>query len=262
MSTSVVSSISRMGTIEPFELQLSRGQITGHKLVTISGYNPDIDTTWESLIPSGGFIAYPATAVQMKVSSSSASDTAAGVGARTVTITGLDGNWNELSETVTLNGQTTVLTTSLFFRVNGLSVASAGTSLANVGDIYFGNGVVTAGVPATIYDMIPAGFNNRQTHAYSVPAGYTGYIVAARFVMAQSAGADIVWARLTTTNSDNIKRSAAVAQLNNGVLPLTISMPIPVPEKTTIAGEGLGNAANNFCSSLFQIVLISNNGQA
>ena len=44
-----VSSISRVGTSEPFELQVSRNQISYHKF----GYNPDIanadETVWAQL---------------------------------------------------------------------------------------------------------------------------------------------------------------------------------------------------------------------
>lgn len=257
MTTPYISQ-TQYGKNEAFELQVSRGQVQGHSAVTFSGYNTDIDTTWESLIPSGGVIVYPTSAEQMKVSSSSANDTAAGTGARTITITGLDASWNEISEVVTMNGQTAVLTTNSFLRINGLSVTTADGLLANAGNIYVGNGVVTAGVPATIYDMIPAGFNNRQTHAYTIPANYTGYIVSARFVTAQTAGSDAVWARLTMTNSDGIKRSTSVAQMNNGILILPVGVPIRVTEKTTIAGEGMGNAANNSCSSVVQLILVKN----
>jgi hypothetical protein len=34
-----ISSISRFGLTEPFELQVARGQITGHRSVTVFGYN-------------------------------------------------------------------------------------------------------------------------------------------------------------------------------------------------------------------------------
>jgi len=97
----VISSISRQGTFEPFELQVSRGQIQGHRNVTVFGFNSDVDQTQVSVWPLQSLITFPSTALQMTVSSTSADDTAAGTGARTVVVQGLDANYNEVTETVT-----------------------------------------------------------------------------------------------------------------------------------------------------------------
>ena len=117
MTGSVVSSITRMGQYEPFELQVARGQITMHSSVIIFGYNPDVDTSEESVWPDGGTVPHPTTASVLKVSSSSADDTALGTGARTVVIVGLDGSYNQVSETVTLDGQTEVNTVNSYLYV-------------------------------------------------------------------------------------------------------------------------------------------------
>ena len=95
-----VSSISRVGTTEPFELQISRGQISFHKFVHKFGYNPSIGTSDETIWSEGGLYAYPASATVMTVSSSSTDDTAAGTGARTVEVFGLDADYNEINEVV------------------------------------------------------------------------------------------------------------------------------------------------------------------
>jgi len=88
----IYSSVSRQGAYEPFELQVARGQIQAHSVVTIAGYNSDVDTAWEMITPVGN-LSYPAAALQMTVSSADADDTSAGTGARTVLITGLDANY-------------------------------------------------------------------------------------------------------------------------------------------------------------------------
>jgi hypothetical protein len=64
------------------------------------------------MITPVGDLSYAAAALQMTVSSSSASDTSAGTGARTVLITGLNANYAVISESVTMNGQTAVTTTN------------------------------------------------------------------------------------------------------------------------------------------------------
>ena len=139
----VISSISRQGAYEPFELQVSRGQIQGHSTVIVFGYNPDVDTTEESVWPDGGTVQHPTVASVLKISSSSADDTSAGTGARTVHIEGLDGNYDVVSETVILNGQTAVNTTNSYLYVNSFYVVTAGSGGENAGNINAGTGVVT-----------------------------------------------------------------------------------------------------------------------
>jgi hypothetical protein len=251
-------SITASGKYEPFGLQVSRGQIMGHRSVVIFGFNPDVDQTEETVWPSSGIINHPASATVMKVSSDSANDTAAGTGARTIVISGLDANYNEISETVTLNGQTAVNTTSLFLRINDMYVATAGSGLTSAGNIYVGTGVVTAGVPATLYDLMYVGYNKRTTGHYTIPAGYTGYMVAGALSAGQPTGSTQVVGRLVTINSNNIRLTQAVVTLNNGFANYDFQLPLAIPEKTDIEASVVASANNNSVSSTFQICLIAN----
>jgi len=53
-----VSSISRVGTSEPFELQVSRGQVAYHETQYKFGFNADIDDSLESIWSEGGLYSY------------------------------------------------------------------------------------------------------------------------------------------------------------------------------------------------------------
>lgn len=255
MST-VISSITRQGAFEPFELQVARGQIQGHRNVTIFGFNPDVDTTQVSVWPLPSLITFPASAIQMTVSSTSANDTSAGTGARTVVVQGLDANYNEVTETVTLNGQTAVTMTASLLRVNYAYVATAGSGNSAAGDIYIGTGTVTAGVPATTYDIIKFDYNNTTTGSYTIPAGYTGYVSQGLFSSGQSGGSNQVQGRLLTRGTNNIRMTAALTTLNNGVANYVFEYPLAVPEKTTIEATAIGSSSNNACSSMFILVLV------
>jgi hypothetical protein len=113
----------------------------------------------------------------MTVSSSNANDTSAGTGARTIQISGLDGSYNEVSETITMNGQTAVTTSNSYIRMNRALVLTAGSGGANAGIIYVGTGTVTAGVPVNKYTTINGDGLNQSLQAFwTVPAGYTAYI--------------------------------------------------------------------------------------
>lgn len=255
MST-IISSVTRQGTFEPFELQVSRGQIQGHRNVTVFGFNPDVDTTQVSVWPLQSLITFPASAIQMTVSSTSANDTAAGTGARTIVVQGLDANYNEVTETVTMNGQTAVTMTASLLRVNYAYVATAGSGNGAAGDIYIGTGAVTAGVPATVYDIIKFDYNNTTTGSYTVPAGYTAYVSQGLFSSGQDVGATQVQGRLLTRGTNNIRMTAAITTLNNGVANYVFEYPLAIPEKTTIEATAIGSANNNAVSSMFILVLV------
>jgi hypothetical protein len=255
MST-IISSITRQGTFEPFELQVARGQIQGHRNVTVFGFNPDVDTTQVSVWPLPSLITFPASAIQMTVSSTSANDTSAGTGARTVVVQGLDANYNEVTETVTLNGQTAVTMTASLLRVNYAYVATAGSGNSAAGDIYIGTGTVTAGVPATTYDIIKFDYNTTITGSFTIPAGYTGYLSQGLFSSGQSGGSNQVQGRLLTRGTDNIRRTAAVTSINNGVADYVFEYPSAIQEKTTVEATAIGSSSNNAVSSMFILLLV------
>jgi hypothetical protein len=253
-----ISSISRQGAYEPFELQVSRNQIMAHRVVNMFGYNADVDTSIETVWPEGGVLTRPAAALAMKVSSSSADDAAAGTGARTVVIQGLDADYNEVSETVTLNGQTAVTMATEMIRVNYMFVASAGSGNTAAGTIYVGTGTVTSGVPATIYNTIGLGFNASLTCSYTVPADHTGYVVSGMFTAAQLSGTQAVTGQLALINSDLIRRVVAISTLNNGVATYPFEYPVQVLEKTTVEALAIGSGSNNLVSAKVQLVIIRN----
>ena len=87
-----VSSITRVGTSEPFELQVARGQIAYHESVYKFGNNPVVADSVETIWAQGGLYSYLSAATVLKVSSSSTNDASAGTGARTVELFGLDGD--------------------------------------------------------------------------------------------------------------------------------------------------------------------------
>lgn len=255
---SEIASIARYGRTEPFELQVARGQIAWHSGVTVFGFNGDVDSSPETIWPGGGLLAFPSSALQMSVSSSSVNDTSAGTGARTVYISGLDGSYNETSETVTLNGQTAVMTSNSYLRINEAYVASAGSLNSAAGSIYIGTGVVTAGVPATVYDIIAYDYNRRVTGSYTIPAGYTGYLAQGLFSAGQSGGSNAVTGRLMTRGLNNIRLTSAIVTLNNGSADYVFEYPGAIPEKTTIEAQAFGSSENNSCSSMFIILLVKN----
>jgi len=256
----IYDSQTKYGKDENFSLQVARGLIPGHSAITVFGYNPDVDTSEESVWPNGGTVPHPTAASVLKVSSTDAADASpSGTGARTVLITGLNGSFNEVSETIVLNGQTAVNTVNSYLYVNGLTVTSVGSGGANAGDINVGTGTVTAGVPAVLYDMIAIGYNNRTTGHYCVPAGYTAFLVHGLFTAGQASGSTSITGKLLVHSpDDNIVRVGAITTLNNGVVQYMFNYPTAIPEKSCVGATAIGSANNNSVSSMFNICLIKN----
>jgi hypothetical protein len=258
---SIISSATRQGAYEPFELQVARGQIYEHKNLFRFGNNADINGSTETIWSHGGLYAYPAAAIQMKVSSASADDDASGTGGRTVVVTGLDANYNEISETVELDGQTAVLTTKSFLRVFMAYVATAGSGGTAAGIIYVGTGTVTAGVPATVYAEIPVGANQSQMAMWTVPAGYTLYITGGTFSAASNNVAQYVLGQFFFRPFGGVFLNTADITVNSNVFRYDWEIPLPIPEKSDIEARAIALSGSNFfITASFEGIYIKNEG--
>jgi hypothetical protein len=247
------SSVTQFGEFGPFELQVARGQIAFHSSFQVFGYNPDLDTSEESIWPDGGVVPHPTSASVLSIVSTSVNDDGdpAGTGARTVYIEGVDGDYNVVSETVTMNGTTNVSTVNSYMYVNQFYVVTVGSGGENDGEI-------TAKVSTTLYDIIATGYNQRTTAHYCVPAGYTAYIANGVITAGQASGSTAVTAFLKQHGPDGIVRVGAVSTLNNGSVQYNFAYPYRVPERNCVGASAIGSATNNSVSAFFNIVLIAN----
>lgn len=156
-------SISAERRAEEFHLQVARGQVPGHSVVNIYGYQPSISTTFLPVWENATQYTYPVAATQMNLVGT-AGDTA------TIRIEGLDAAYETVVENVVLNGATSVTTTNSFLRINGMRVAvGSATNPANA--------VLLQDLTNTItYAKINAGVGRTQAALYTVPAGHTFYL--------------------------------------------------------------------------------------
>jgi len=167
MSNAIVASVTRAGTYEPFNLQVSRNQISGHTPIQIFGYGSSVTNSYIPAWEANTAYTYLSTAQQMTVVSTSASDNTSA----SIVINGLDSNFNPISETLFLNGTTAVTSVNSYLRINGINLASVGTGqTTNVG-------IITCKYSSTTYAEILAGAGKSQMSIYSVPNGYTFYFV-------------------------------------------------------------------------------------
>lgn len=153
--------------------------------IVVTGINTDVDvgTVPEDLTRSNsGTIYFPTTAATISVVSSSANDTSAGTGAKIVLLEGLNSSWDEVTEYVTMNGVTPVVSTNSYLRINFARVVSSGTGKKNAGNITFTHG-------ATVMRTIIAGESQAHALVFSVPRYHELFVNFFRFQFNRAGGA-------------------------------------------------------------------------
>jgi hypothetical protein len=239
-------------------IQLAKGLLYRYKPEFKFGFNPAVGTTEESIWDQGGLYVYPTAAITMTVSSSSTNDAAAGTGARTVAIAGLDANYREIGETITLNGQTAVNTVNQYLRVFRARVTTAGSGGTNAGNIHIGTGTVTAGVPATTYARVSAAEGQTLMAIYTVPAGYTAYIQQGTISTGTEQANQYVTARLKVRPFGEIFQTKTLVTLANEFIPFDFGVALAIPEKSDIEARAISSSQENAVAITFSLILEEN----
>jgi hypothetical protein len=251
-----------MAVQEPYQLQVSKGQVAGASSEYKFGFNPDVNGTEESIWSHGGDYPWAAAAFTAFISSSSTADTSAGTGAQTVTIEGLDENYAAQSVTVNMNGQTQVQIgdASGWLRVNRVFVATSGSGGTAAGDIYVAVSGVSSGVPTgATYAKVVAGDNQTQQAIYTVPAGFSFYTDDVTFTAAISLANKNVTANFATREfGSNTFRTRLIQTLQSNSLRVPFDFPLAIPEKTDVECRAFTDTTNVEIGASFQGVLIAN----
>lgn len=223
-----VSSISRVGTSEPFELQVSRGQISYHSVVNIFGFATAIGTSYRTPWELANTNALPliSAASQLDVASSAAGDTS-----QVVQLQGLDANYNQITENISLNGTTIVTTTQSFKAINDFVTISGNCA-----------GNVTAKIGATVYAQITAGTGRNQAAIYTVPAGHSFYLTRIDAFSATATGASkyITFLNKNTFSDGRVFNVAETTFAQR--MDIMRVLPFKVPEKTTLEFQAKTNS--------------------
>ena len=249
MTAHEIRSISQVGTSEPFELQVARGQIPGHYRLHKFGFNPLINESEETVWEAGGIYTYPSSAVKMTATSTDgANDEDV-----QVTIQGLDADYNQISETVTLNGSGTQETDSFFLRVfrafiEGSQEPSGTINITNTG---------------TTYARITLGENQTLMCVWTVPAGYTAYLFQKDVTCLTEANNKFGTLRLISKKISGVFRTHDKFSLQNAHTEIVFAAPLPFTEKTDIEIRAVGSSSNSalHVSAALDIVYIKNDSR-
>jgi hypothetical protein len=149
-----------VGYITDQILNISRGLIKDAEPRNIFGYNSAIGTEYIAAWELNTSYVYPNAALKMSANSTSASDTSV-----TIRVVGLDQNYDVISENLTLNGTSDVVTTNEYFRINDV------ITIANnaIGNISLTNN-------STTYARVAANTGKNQASIFTVPRGHEFYL--------------------------------------------------------------------------------------
>ena len=178
----------------PYLLAVAEGLVPNNSQVNIFAFSDNVKTgtpvtLWE--LTGTTAYAFPTSAVQMTLVSTSASDDTRAI----IFINGLDSSWNQISETIALNGTSNVTTVNSYLRINNMIMTSTGTGqTTNVGTITAKNGGIT-------YSIISIGVGRSQAAVYTVPNGYTMYLISINAFNGDAAAGNAINYQVKSTNN-------------------------------------------------------------
>lgn len=251
---------TKYGTDGNFNLQLARGQVYNHSHVFKYGFNAAVGTTPETIWLQGAAYTWPTAAATLEVTSTDdTADAVAGTGALTVVLEGLDANYDELTETVTMTGQTAATTTGSFLRLHRMYVATAGSGNTNAGTIYAANssGTHSSGVPtdvSLIYSTIGADEGQTLQAFYTIPNGYTGYITNISAGSQDGTNATTMIFRARTQGGAFRTREKFI--VFKGSFDRPHDIPYVFAEKTDLEIQGDAAAATTDVAANFDLILV------
>ncbi len=241
---------------------LNSGRIAYMSAVAKFGSNEDVGTgAYEDIWAVGGAYNWLTAASALRIKAGgNAADDAGQAGARTVTIEGLDENWNAASETVNAAGASASdPTTTTFIRINRAYVGDVGAYTgANTGAV----DIETTG--GTLVARIAAGVGQTQLGLYSVPAGKTAYLTRTYANVSAGANKSATIRGWRRENADTVsapfqgKRLFDVFEQVSGAVQVAHSSYNVFPAKTDIWYSAIADANATQVDIHFDITLVDN----
>ena len=241
-------------------IPIAGGLVDGYSAVHKFGRNPNVANVPETIWMRGGIYQYLDVGSDSTIYAYSASsdDGAGNDGAQTITVQGLDNDFNLIEETITVNG---AASTASFLRVYRAFVATAGVLTTNDDDILIstaaaGTGTVLADI-GTIGNGTTTGLGQTQLALYTIPAGKTGYLTTWNVGVAPMNNAVTVTLLARELDGGAPFRTRDIMDIVGGYTTQNYSIPLRFPAKTDIEVRGSGDTGSVISSS-FDIILVDN----
>lgn len=241
--------------VDDFLLEVAKGNVPGHEVLHKFGHNEAVGTSFETLWEKGGIYVYLSSPSVLKISSDDVNDASGGTGAITVEVIGLDSDFLDLTETITLNGQTAVNTSNQYSRVFRMIIRSAGSGGENAGTVYAGTGNVVGGVPANIFAQIDPGANQTLMAVFTIADNKTGFFLQ-EYLSAAKAQDITTTIRVRPTGEVFQQKAHMELFQNNYIYPFLASAP-RLDGRTDIEARAKTTAAPVHASGGFDLLLVT-----
>ena len=241
-------------------IPISAGDVQGYGVIHKFGRNPSVGNSPETIWQHGGVYSYLSAPSTVYVSSNAPLvDNPTGTGAQTITILGLDVNYNEVTETLPVNDTQGSVE---FLRVYRAFVATAGSIGTNDGNILIatapnGGGTVLADI-GTIGSGTTYGLGQTQLALYTVPAPCTGYLTSLTMGLGSYNNSGTILLLTREFGTGTAFRTRDIMDVPGGSHHRDYSVPIKLPAKTDIEMRALCSTGTTVSAS-FEIILIENN---
>jgi hypothetical protein len=229
-------------------LNISRGLVKGTSFVHKFGAVPSMSVNTTGTVWDVNNTLYPwsawDTAGTITIDRADVGDAN-----RQVTVVGLDSDYNSLTETITLTNATGNASTNSFKRVFRAFLVDGTTNI----------GLIEIKKNGTTVAAITAGKGQTLMAVYTVPAGYTGYLM--KGTATAQAGADAtgdMFVRYFGQSSFRVGHSFEVDG-DGGQYMYDFTVPIPIPEKSDIDVRVSTRSNNGRYTAAFDLILIQDN---
>ncbi len=205
------------------------GTVVGDSHIYKFGINEDVNETLETVWEGGGLYSYPSSAVAMTLTSAGGA-TDNGV---QVVVQGLDANYDEQSETVTLAGAGTATTIATFLRV----------FRAYISNDQVPTGAITIANGGTTYAYINGAHQTLMT-VWTVPRGYTAYLKQTDITVHTEQNNKYGTVSIVAKEPNGVFRTQDSFSAARETVTRIYSTPVTFPEKTDIEVRGIASSSN------------------
>ena len=247
--------VSRPATNKSFNQQIAEDLLVGYDSEFKFGQNVAVGSVEEVIWDGGGNYIFLEAAEVLKIVSDDANDSVGGTGANTLIVYGLNANWDETFQIISLDGLDTVLTDTAFLRVFRAHVITSGNPNP-IGDSNLGKVNILGASTLTVQAQILEGNGQTLMCVYTIPRGKTGYVTGISFAVGE--GKDCTFKgkfRNGINGAFSVKYSITLFESSFFG---TLQVPLRIPEKIDIVLTAISTAVSVQADASFGIILKDN----